>query len=156
MDKFQYGQYDYIFLSSRLEHYQAEWMCRKNYQGVLAHIEDKELAAFLSEALSETNLVLDTLWVGAKLILGADNETLTWSWTSGDTSKPIGEEMEKLLVVNADVEVENKRTCLGFGRSDHQEPQLRPLECRVLRGALCRRQSKQNLIEEPRQLIRVF
>lgn len=101
-----------------------------------------ETLKFVAEALSETRLALDTLWISARKEVGTEE----WKWEpESDEIIPFDKELEKLMKVTVEKDKlehgDGSRECLGFGREDHDKPQLRPLECEARRGFICDRTS---------------
>lgn len=114
--------------------------CKIVYKARLAVVENLDVAEFLAEALSETDLKTDSLWVGSVY-----NEfKKIWVWNIGDQEKPISTEINATMKVNEDVKALDRK-CLAFARSNHSKPELRPLPCFVFRGYICERPRKESM-----------
>ncbi|KAK5649073.1 hypothetical protein RI129_003965 [Pyrocoelia pectoralis] len=136
-DSFTLGSTEYIVVSAKLKYSQVKLICQETYSGILAVVKDRKTAEFLSEALAETNLDLDSLWIGGQN--KSINNSYGWYWTSLGSLDPIDSELyNSIKTVNDDITNMN-RSCLAFGRSTHRMPQFRPLHCSVLRSFICQR-----------------
>ncbi|KAF2895742.1 hypothetical protein ILUMI_10446 [Ignelater luminosus] len=89
-------------------------------------------AKFLADALSETNVKTDSLWVGAQFSIRKN----VWEWKLKVKQREvISPEVNKTMKVNPDRHIE--RGCLAFARLQHDKPELRPLACTAFRGYIC-------------------
>ncbi|KAF2894296.1 hypothetical protein ILUMI_11873 [Ignelater luminosus] len=136
-DLFTRGSSEYIFVNLLIDYHAAKVLCNGTYGGRLAVIETTELAEFLAEALSETNLFLDHLWVGGKGI------NRTWYWYEGGTIiSPIDKQLIDLYFVNHTKSVKaTDRNCLAMGRKNHDVPYFPELKCDVQRPFMCEREA---------------
>ncbi|KAK4883871.1 hypothetical protein RN001_000142 [Aquatica leii] len=77
-DSFTKNEIEYIIVQDHVQHLEAGIRCKLTYNGSLAFVKNETIANFLAEALSETNLELDSLWVGGENI----SNVWYWKWES--------------------------------------------------------------------------
>lgn len=125
---------EYIFVNHKVPNKGAQLLCRSNYQAELAIVDHLNLAKFLAEAISETNLFLDSLWLSARQY----NATENWYWIRNNSKTVISQEIVDMFIYNIEV-FDDDRLCLTLGRENHDLPQYRPLTCEVKRAFICER-----------------
>ncbi|KAF2894298.1 hypothetical protein ILUMI_11875 [Ignelater luminosus] len=131
-DRFMYRSRQFILSSMKLGYRSAMKACQFQFKGELAMLKERHTMDFVAEAMSETRLSLDTLWIAAR----RDINTTIWYWDGEkDQHLQFDKKFEELMVHTAIASY--NRECLGFGREDHDKPQLRPLECEARRGFIC-------------------
>ncbi|KAF2894300.1 hypothetical protein ILUMI_11877 [Ignelater luminosus] len=137
IDCFEVDKVHYRLIKADMTHSGAVKLCR-TFKEELVIIKDIELATVLAEALSESNLMMDSLWTAAKL--DPDNE---WRWHSSaeNTSLPVSKEIKEKFVYHKKIK-RNDRRCLAFSRNNHDEPQFRPLPCEGNRAVFCQRPAR--------------
>ncbi|KAK4883870.1 hypothetical protein RN001_000141 [Aquatica leii] len=91
-DKFEYNGQEYIIVQAQVPHFEAGVQCKHIYGGTLAFVKNSTIANFLAEALSETNLDLDSLWVGG------ENVSNVWYWKHGSNLEPIDTKLFNTLL----------------------------------------------------------
>lgn len=119
-----------------MRHRHANLLCMK-YNAQLATVKDEQTGNFLAEALSETNLILDTLWIWGSM------ENDKWMWKLGSNmSEPIDDAIIKKMVFSDQFGKDILKNCLGFARSSHDQPEYRPINCGAERSLICERSCK--------------
>ncbi|KAF5283868.1 hypothetical protein FQA39_LY04688 [Lamprigera yunnana] len=135
-DSFTFGRTEYIIVQSPLQFSQAQTTCVQSYNGILATIKDNETAMFLAEAFSETNLDLNSAWIGAR----RKTNGTKWIWTS-DHDTVDADLYNNLICENPHKKPsQSDSNCLAFGISTHLNPQLRALHCSSLRSFICQKE----------------
>ncbi|KAF2894297.1 hypothetical protein ILUMI_11874 [Ignelater luminosus] len=143
-EAFIINDFEFIFVYQRLTAAKAYLECIDRYYGHLAILDDTYLQDEVARALSETRLLFDTLWIGARMKPGLDQ----WWWgnESRFTEQLNQTFIDKFEYVTYPPDIDPplgikaaKRECLGFGRRNHVTPQFRPLNCKVERSYICQR-----------------
>ncbi|KAF2895740.1 hypothetical protein ILUMI_10444 [Ignelater luminosus] len=132
---FQYdGFYEYIISNQFLEWDQATSVCRYEFDGSLATLETDELKRFAAEAMSESNMLLDSLWIG----LQKANDTFRWLnlniTISDDELLQCGNNS-----ITCGFHCLNTMNCGAIARINHTEPCIVRLRCDANRGFICKR-----------------
>lgn len=123
-------------LNHRVTWNEAEIFCESYKNGSLAIINTNDIVKFISIALSESNLEIEDLWIGAR----AQSNDSGYIWLNGNGIYTPDEHFIKRGVEN----FENiSRDCLAFARSDHDDPHFINLECILQRAFICEKR-KQN------------
>lgn len=137
IDVFEVDDVHYSFIDAKMSHASSARLC-KTFHEELVIIKDIELATTLAEALSESNLIIDSLWTSATL--DNDNE---WKWYSSvnNSKLTVDERIKEEFVYHKKIK-RNDRKCLAFSRNNHDEPQFRPLPCEANRAVFCQRPGK--------------
>lgn len=138
---FTYKTKKFIVSNYEKTYKEAQGFCLSEYRGALAIISDTDAAQFFANALSETNVETDSLWVGGQYNSIAN----VWEWRlGGGKRQQISVDLNQTMKVNAEIQVDRK--CLSFARLQHDKPELRPLSCIASRGFICEPGSKQEQI----------
>lgn len=138
-DAFIIGEHEFIFAKHKQPAFKAYIECRERFSGDLAILDTPFLRKQVARALSETKLLFDTLWVGARIKPGTDQ----WWWGKRlNLTKQLDRDIQdNFAYIDVSVNESFPRECLGFGREDHSTPQFRPLNCKVYRSYICQRES---------------
>lgn len=125
---------EYLFVSERVTWDEARLICEGTREGSLAFVKSSALAQFLAEALSETALILEDLWVGAYRTFEGGRER--YYWLDGAEYVP-----GKWFVHRGpeNVDVSRWRNCLGFARQYHDQAHFINLECHLKRPFVCQK-----------------
>lgn len=116
---------EYTVFDMKVTWFEAEVLCESQDQGSLANVDFEKTSIFLSEALSETNMELESLWVGARR-----QSNFTWI-NSGNILA------DKFLATRGKSFKNIERNCLSFQRKYHDRPNFIDLECRLKRPFIC-------------------
>lgn len=104
--------------------------CVNPFRGSLATPKTAEEAQFLSEALSESDMMLDHLWIGAK----KKGDVFFWNDGGSITNKS---EIKQYFISEENRTQQPSRNCMGITRFNHLTPLYVPLNCKLKRPFIC-------------------
>lgn len=124
--------YEYVFANYEVSWSEAYLRCLYNYKAQLADSKTEIESKFLAEAISESSMTLDHLWLGAKKI------TDVFQWIDGDPITKESKIFQYFIDQNA-THPNVSRDCLAISRKYHDVPHFIPLHCSVPRPFICKR-----------------
>lgn len=125
--------YEYVFVNYEVSWIEAYQRCIHIYKAQLADSKTEMEAKFLAEAISESSMELDHLWLGAKKMIEI------FYWVDG---VPITNETSEIFRYFLDENATHpnvSRNCLAFSRKHHDVPHFIPLHCSLPRPFICKR-----------------
>ncbi|XP_013175936.1 PREDICTED: uncharacterized protein LOC106124037 isoform X1 [Papilio xuthus] len=143
----------------------AKILCQGHHNGNLATLDTKEKSDFLAEALSESQLEIDAVWVGARRESSEDPEGYRWSRgselrrTAADILKNEKDENAvrhyPLWLNRTHVPVpEGGADCVALERVQHDKPVFLDLSCQLERPFVCERDAKQDVAVQEVRTVR--
>lgn len=118
-------------LNIRVTWNEAVLICESFKNGSLAIVNTLEIRDFLGEALSETNLEMEDLWIGARTV----GSSLEYAWINNvDVYTP-----DRYFIQRGKESFGDNitRHCLGFARQFHDVAHYINLECNLKRPLIC-------------------
>ncbi|XP_049882439.1 uncharacterized protein LOC126378290 [Pectinophora gossypiella] len=134
----------------------AKILCRGHHNGTLAILDTKEKAEFLAEALSESQLMIESLWVGARR--EGSEDPLGYRWDAGQelrrTALDVLSEEDSdfakhypLWLNRTHIPVpEGGADCVALERVAHDKPVFVDLPCQLQRAFACERDAQKETV----------
>ncbi|CAH2056495.1 unnamed protein product, partial [Iphiclides podalirius] len=143
----------------------AKILCRGHHNGNLAILDTREKSEFLAEALSESQLEVESVWVGARRDSSEDPEGYRWSQgvelrrTAADILMSEKDEINSkrypLWLNRTHVPVpEGGADCVALERVQHDKPVFLDLSCLIERPFVCERDAKMDVAVQELKTVR--
>ncbi|XP_060808594.1 uncharacterized protein LOC106138571, partial [Amyelois transitella] len=151
-ESYIYTDKEYIIQNLPVNWENAKILCRGHHNGTLAVLDSKEKADFLAEALSESQLLIESVWVGARRSSAEDPAGYRWSQgvelrrtaadvltdKDGDIGKHYPVWLNRTLVPVPEAGAD----CVGLERVFHDKPVFVDLPCFLQRAFVCEREAR--------------
>lgn len=135
---------EFIIINTRLTWMEANIMCKSFFNGTLAILDTAKKLETMADLLSNSDLPLEHLWIGARYQSKQHNK---FYWLHGEA---IDERFGPVFVYRVPMAVTRK--CLAFKRKEHNHPHFIDLSCTLRRPFIC----QQGLIVDTLFLFSVF
>ncbi|RVE53140.1 hypothetical protein evm_002237 [Chilo suppressalis] len=132
----------------------AKILCRGHHNGTLAILDTKDKSEFLAEALSESQFLIESVWIGARRASADDPAGYRWSHgvelrrTAGDVmgnteTEGDGKKHYPMWLNRTHVPVpEGGADCVALERVYHDRPVFVDLQCQIDRPFVCERDAQ--------------
>ncbi|KAF2884065.1 hypothetical protein ILUMI_22112 [Ignelater luminosus] len=127
VERFRFGDYDFIFYSKDANWAEAYTICKATHSR-LAVVNTLDRARFLADALTQTKVVFEDVWIGGRF--SSDR----WRWAStGKTFSRLTKDYPPWL----NYPTQRGKNCLSLDRRNHRDPIFVEKKCTILRGFVC-------------------
>ncbi|XP_033220266.1 uncharacterized protein LOC117174919 isoform X2 [Belonocnema kinseyi] len=143
VEYFSFHGKQYLLFSQRVTWEEARILCT-SYDAKLAILNDIEKANGVAEALADSNIATEDIWLGARRL------DAIWTWIDNQETAW----RKNILSIEPDVDnyppwsrepTRPTKECLGMDRKSHSYPNFVDLDCRLLRPFICEKKSEDSL-----------
>ncbi|XP_053621401.1 uncharacterized protein LOC128681491 isoform X2 [Plodia interpunctella] len=163
-ESYIYDDKEYIIQNLPVNWENAKILCRGHHNGTLAILDSKDKADFMAEALSESQLSIESIWVGARRGSAEDPAGYRWSQgvelrrtaadvlveRDGDVIKHYPVWLNRTLVPVPEAGAD----CVGLERVFHDKPVFVDLPCYLERAFVCEREARIETRAVERKIVR--
>ncbi|CAH0404249.1 unnamed protein product [Chilo suppressalis] len=153
-ESYTFNDMEYIVHNLPVTWDMAKILCRGHHNGTLAILDTKDKSEFLAEALSESQFLIESVWIGARRASADDPAGYRWSHgvelrrTAGDVmgnteTEGDGKKHYPMWLNRTHVPVpEGGADCVALERVYHDRPVFVDLQCQIDRPFVCERDAQ--------------
>ncbi|XP_052757065.1 macrophage mannose receptor 1-like isoform X2 [Galleria mellonella] len=155
-ESYVFNTKEYIIQNFPVNWENAKILCRGHHNGSLAVLDTKEKADFIAEALSESQFLLESVWVGARRNSADDPAGYRWGpgmelrrtaadVLLGEQDRDIGRHYPMWLNRTRVPVPEAGADCVALERVYHDRPVYVDLACSLERPFVCEREAQNQI-----------
>ncbi|KAL0809823.1 hypothetical protein ABMA28_011315 [Loxostege sticticalis] len=161
-ESYVFNDREYVVQNLPVTWENAKILCLGHHNGTLAVLDTKEKSDFLAEALSESQLSIESVWVGARRSSADDPAGYRWGQglelrrTAADVFSEAGPDDHYPVWLNRTrVPVpDGGADCVALERARHDHPVFVDLHCQLLRPFACEREAQRDVTVSELKVVR--